>query len=640
MIDLFKKTSLHFRGRIPRGAQNTLALALAHFIAFSLIYWIAFAVRLDFDRAEMTEFAGTIQNTLPILLAVKLTVFYFLGHFHGWWFYATIRDLLSLFVAAVASLILILTFNYMLGDRVGGVPRSVPLIDATLTILFLGGIRASWRVIREELLPMIQQGDYRSAVLVGTDNDTARLAHDMHSIPEFDCRIKGFLSCDGSRTGARLGQIPVLGSLDDIEKIAASRGISEVFVLAGSLPGSKMRDLMDRCRKIELPLSVIPQAPSRVQGQKTIPLRPIDINDLLQREPIQLDTQVINELVRGKRVMVTGAGGSIGSEICRQVIRFEPETLVLLGRGENRIFFLERELKQLGHPTKLIPRIADVVNEKRVSSIMDEQRPEVVFHAAAHKHVPLMEQNVTEAVRNNILGTKNVADLCDEFDVKTFVLVSTDKAVHPTSIMGTSKHMAERYVNAISKGSSTRFVVTRFGNVLGSAGSVVPIFQKQIANGGPITVTDMKMTRYFMTIPEASQLVLQAAAMGQGGEIFVLDMGEPVKIVDLAKDLIRLAGLPEDAIEINESGIRPGEKLYEELYFDGEENVSTAHPKLRAARHRTYSLEFVREQIAELASMLDEPNSVLRRKLKEFVPEYVPDFTADAPQRPSKERAK
>jgi FlaA1/EpsC-like NDP-sugar epimerase len=624
MADLSKTIPCFVRRRFARGAKNAYLLAFAHTLAFAVIYLLAFAARYDLVEIPASQLV-VFQRTLPFLLIIKLVIFYLFGHFHGWWFYATIRDLLSLLLATFASLLLILVFNYMLSGHLGHVPRSVPLIDAVLTIIVLGGIRASWRICREELLPVLKHENYRSAILVGTDDETARLAHDMHSSLEFKCRIRGFLTVDGDRTGARLGHIPVLGTLDDLEKVAISRGIDEFFVLAGTLPGAKIRNIMEHCARIKAPLSVIPHAHSRLQGLKTIPLRPLDINDLLQRDSIDLDTQVINELVRGKRIMVTGAGGSIGSEICRQLIRFEPETLTLLGRGENRIFFLEQELKQLEPPTKLVSRIADVVNENRIRLIMKEQKPEVVFHAAAHKHVPLMEENVTEAVRNNILGTKNVADLCDEFGVKTFVLISTDKAVHPTSIMGTSKHMAERYVNAISRESSTQYVVTRFGNVLGSAGSVVPIFQKQIAQGGPITLTDKRMTRYFMTIPEASQLVLQAAAMGEGGEIFVLDMGEPVKILDLAKDLIRLAGLPEGGIEIIESGIRPGEKLYEELYFDDEETVPTSHPKLRAAKHRRYLLADIRAQIEELSTLLDEPNGVLRKKLQEFVPEYTPD---------------
>ena len=354
-----------------------------------------------------------------------------------------------------------------------------------------------------------------------------------------------------------------------------------------------------------------------------LPIRDIEINDLLRRDPVVLDTDNISRLIEGRRVMVTGAGGSIGSEICRQILAFRPESLILVGRGENRIFAIERELREARSSTVLQACIGDVTNADRMEQIFKNHRPEVVFHAAAHKHVPLMEANVGEAIRNNVLGTKCVADLADRHGVLSFVLISTDKAVRPTSIMGATKQLAERYVHTLSQGSATQYTVVRFGNVLGSAGSVVPIFQEQIRRGGPITVTDPRMTRFFMTIPEASQLVLQAATM-DAGQIYVLEMGEPVKIVDLAHDLIRLSGLPEHAIEITFTGIRPGEKLYEELYFDDERMLATPHPKLRAAYHRPYALAEVRRAITQLERLLGEPDEQLRRRLREIVPEFKP----------------
>ena len=351
---------------------------------------------------------------------------------------------------------------------------------------------------------------------------------------------------------------------------------------------------------------------------------------------------IIGRLIEGRSVMVTGAGGSIGSEICRQLLRFNPAALLLVGRGENRIFRVERKLHATHQAAVLQSCIADITNEPRMRQIFTRYRPEVVFHAAAHKHVPLMEMNVGEAIHNNVSGTRLIAELAEEFGVKNFVFISTDKAVHPTSVMGVTKQIAERFVHAMSQASSTCFTVVRFGNVLGSDGSVVPIFQEQIRRGGPITVTDPRMTRFFMTIPEASQLVLQAAAMGKGGEIFVLEMGEPVKIVDLARDLVRLSGLPEDSIEIAFTGIRPGEKLYEELYFDDEQTLPTAHPKLRAAHHRPYMLEEVRAKIATLEALIHAPEEEIRRKLCEIVQEYAWQVRnasgADAPNAPETTR--
>jgi FlaA1/EpsC-like NDP-sugar epimerase len=371
-------------------------------------------------------------------------------------------------------------------------------------------------------------------------------------------------------------------------------------------------------------LKIIPPVEDLFDGDHRIPIRDIEINDLLRRDPVQLNTGIIRDLLEGRVVMVTGAGGSIGSEICRQVMNFNPKAMILVGNGENPIFHIERELHAAYPASVFHCRIGSVNDFARMRQIFQEFKPEVIFHAAAHKHVPMMELNVGEAIKNNVLGTKCLVDLADEFGTRNFVFISTDKAVHPSSVMGTTKHISERYVYATSQESATRFTVVRFGNVLGSNGSVVPIFQEQIRSGGPITVTDPRMTRFFMTIPEASQLVLQAAAMGEGGEIFVLEMGESVRIVDLAKDLLRLSGLPEHAIEVTFTGVRPGEKLFEELYFEDEETLATKHPKLRAAYHRPYSLAEVQKAIAELQTLLHESPDKLRKKLMEIVPEYTP----------------
>ena len=376
------------------------------------------------------------------------------------------------------------------------------------------------------------------------------------------------------------------------------------------------------CKESGLELKIIRGIQDRLGGDHRIPIRDIEISDLLRRAPVQLDMNIIGRLIEGRTVMVTGAGGSIGSEICRQLLRFNPRAGARRPRREPH--FQGRAHVALAHPGAVLnPCIADVTNAARMRQIFAKHRPEVVFHAAAHKHVPLMEANVGEAIRNNVLGTKTLADLASEFRVRNFVFISTDKAVHPTSIMGVSKQIAERLVHAMSQASSTCFTVVRFGNVLGSDGSVVPIFQEQIRRGGPITVTDPRMTRFFMTIPEASQLVLQAAAMGEGGEIFVLEMGEAVKIVDLARDLVRLSGLPEDSVEICFTGIRPGEKLYEELYFEDEETLPTAHPKLRAAYHRPFTLEEVRQMVGQLAELIDGPEENIRSKLCEVIEEYA-----------------
>ncbi len=597
-------------------ALRVFLLAIGHLVLFSLVYFSAFQLRFGFDIPYSS--LDIFWCSLPLVVCVKLAVFYVTGHYHGWWRHVTFSDLVALLRASVISLTTLAVLDHFVLPY--QIPRAILLLDFTLAILVLGSLRSSWRLVGE--LGSLRSQEQVAAFLVGADHTAGRLAHAIHSHPESPYQIQGFLAINGESRGTRLGGIPVVGHLSNLMNLALRYRIESVLITAGSMPGAKLRALLDTCTENNLTLKIIPPARDFLCGGDEIPIRDIDINDLLRRDPVSLDTDAINELVRGRRVLVTGAGGSIGSEICRQLIPFEPATLVLLGRGENRIFQIERELRSDVTCVDLVPCIADITCESRMRQVFEHHRPEVVFHAAAHKHVPLMEANPGEAVRNNIGGTKVVADLADEYDSMSFVLVSTDKAVNPTSVMGMSKHLAERYVHAMSQESATRFVVTRFGNVLGSAGSVVPIFQEQIRRGGPITVTDERMTRFFMSIPEASQLVLQAAAMGQGGEIFVLDMGAPVPIVDLARDLIRLSGLPENSIDIVFSGIRPGEKLYEEVYFDAEKTLPTAHPKLRAAYHRPFSLEEVRESTAELRLLSDADNGLIRRRLKELVPEY------------------
>ncbi|HEV3301889.1 MAG TPA: nucleoside-diphosphate sugar epimerase/dehydratase [Planctomycetaceae bacterium] len=615
--------------------QNTLlrigVLGLGHLAVFLLAYWLAFSLRFDFAVPPVS--VGIFWGSVWLVLSLKVCIFYASGHFHGWWRYVTFADLASLLRAAVLSLLFISTANYFLLES--HIPRSVAIMDCVITIVLVGALRASWRLVREQFWPLFQQDDCRPALLVGTDDATGLLAHQIRTHPQSRYRIRGFLDVTGARVGSSLGGISVVGSLEDLPAVAVTRRITDILVIAGSLSGKRLRSLMDACDEAQLTLKIIPGPEDLFDGGREVPIRNIDINDLLRREPIELDNSAIGQLLEGRTVMVTGAGGSIGSEICRQVLRFNPRALILVGRGENRIFSLDRELASLGSSTEVVPFIGDVTDESRMRQIFSRHTPDVVFHAAAHKHVPLMEANPAEAVKNNVGGTRCVADLADEFEVGCFVLISTDKAVYPANIMGATKRLAERYVLALSERSSTRFIVTRFGNVLGSNGSVVPIFQEQIRRGGPITVTDPRMTRYFMTIPEASQLVLQAAAMGTGGEIFVLDMGEPVRIVDLARDLIRLSGLPEHAIEIAYSGIRPGEKLYEKLCMEEEETLPTLHQKVRAAYHRPDSLLSVQRDFAELQSCLEDTDDVIRAKLEELLPEYSPERRVSVETEPS-----
>ena len=606
--------------RRVRSAGKQLCLVLVNLALFAMVYWLAFVLRFDFRIPS--EWMLLLVMTAPFVIGLKLAVFYAIGQQHSWWSHVTFADLVALVRAAVLSLGVVAMIDYFVFPK--QIPRAVLLLDCMMTIVLFGAVWASGRVFVEHVWPTLWQKRFSSALLIGEDRSTGLLAHQINSYAELGYRIRGFLATNGRKPSKRLGQIPVVGDLSDVREIAGVRHIKDVFVVAGSLPGRRMRWLMDVCEESSLRLKIIPPVEDLFGGSRLIPLRDLKIDDLLARSPTELDCDAIGELLQYRRVLVTGAGGSIGSEICRQVLKFKPAELVLLGRGENRIFFVEHELRAQKTPTTLRPVIANITDVDRMRQVFEQYRPDVVLHAAAHKHVPLMEANVGESINNNVLGTKCLADLANEYGVKNLVLISSDKAVNPSSVMGATKHLAERYVQALSCESSTRFGVVRFGNVLGSAGSVVPIFQEQIRRGGPITVTDPEMTRYFMTIPEAAQLVLQAAAMGRGGEIFVLDMGQPVRIADLARDLIRLSGLPPSAIDITYTGIRPGEKLTEELYLDDEHATATAHDKIRLAEPRTNGIDEVARVIKQLEHAMGEPDEVLRAKLSEAIPEYQP----------------
>ncbi len=612
-------------------------LAVLHASVFVLCYWLAFSLRFDFRLPPAA--AGLFWSSLPMVLVLKMGTFYGLKNSRIWWRHVTFTDLVGL-VKAVVLAVLILAAASQLG-LLAKIPRAVLLLDGLLSLTVLGGLRGAWRLNREQFSPFLERQKPRLVFLVGTDQGTCLLAHEIQSHPDLRMRVCGFLCFHGDACrpqGDRMGGIPVLGPIDQVERLAARHRVTEVLVTAGVLPGPLMRDLMERCSAAGLALRIVAAVNERLCGGQEIPVREIEINDLLRREPVELDDGAIEQLIQGRRVLVTGAGGSIGGEICRQLLRYQPTELVLLGRGENRIFVIENELALLGTATRLVPVIGDITDSRRMRQVFEDYRPEIVFHAAAHKHVPLMEANVGEAIKNNVLGTRIVADLAHEYESKHFVLISTDKAVNPTSVMGTTKQLAERYIHALSQRSTTCFVAVRFGNVLGSAGSVVPIFQSQIRRGGPITITDPQMTRYFMTIPEASQLVLQAASMGRGGEIFVLDMGEPVRVLDMARDMIRLSGLPPEAIEITYIGLRPGEKLYEELQADGETMQPTEHPGVLRATNGLTGPEQVFRAVEELAAWNGSLETITRQqfceKLRSWVPSYQPSLAGPAGTRP------
>jgi FlaA1/EpsC-like NDP-sugar epimerase len=464
------------------------------------------------------------------------------------------------------------------------------------------------------------------ALIVGANQAGELIARNLMAASQNPYAIAGFLDDDASLRNATVAGIEVLGSVDQAGVEVRRRRVDDVIVQSGMLRGRRFRQLLAECTAAGATVKVLPAIDELLAGQQDpshVRLRPVEIKDLLRREPVKLDDSAIRALIAGRTVMVTGAGGSIGGELCRQALRYAPRRLLLVERAENALFAIEQELSRLDPRPPFEPLLADVTDSRRMEQIFAEFRPDVVFHAAAHKHVPMMELNPAEAIKNNVLGTRQMAILADGYGVREFVSISTDKAVNPTSVMGCSKLLAERFVQAMSRASQTRFIVVRFGNVLASNGSVVPTFQEQIRRGGPITVTHPGIERYFMTIPEASQLVLQAASQGSGGEIFVLDMGESVKIVDLARDMIVLSGLDPDDIEIVYTGLRPGEKLFEELYFPGERPVATQHPKVFCAMHRPADIDAVDAVLEDLAEVVDASPDAVRTRLRDLVPEYA-----------------
>ena len=619
----------HPKKLVRRMSRKAAALIIAHAVLFALAFFIAFFTRNDFSFTGnwLPAYVATVGG----VIVIKLIVFYSLGLCHVSWRRVSFGDLTALLWAATLAMLIMTTFDglFLSTGRLPGVkriPRSVLLLDWACTIMLVGGTRTLWRSFYEELRPIFSNTPVKPALIIGASQAGELLARNLKAASNSAYHIVGFLDDDVSLHGNRFSGIEVLGPIERAGLEVRRRRVEEVLVQSGTLTGKRFRRLFDECTEAGATVRVIPaidELLGETNGdQSHVRLRPVEIKDLLRREPVRLDDTAVARLVAGRTVMVTGAGGSIGSEICRQVLRYHPRKLLLVERGENALFLVEQEFSRLDPRPPFEPLIADITDEDRIDQIMADHKPDVVFHAAAHKHVPMMEWNPAEAIKNNCLGTRCLARLADRHGVDTFVAISTDKAVHPTSVMGCSKLIAERYVQAFSKESPTKFIVVRFGNVLGSNGSVVPIFQEQIRRGGPITVTHPDIERYFMMIPEASQLVLQAAAMGAGGEIFVLDMGESVKIIDLAQDLVALSGLHEDDIDIVFTGLRPGEKLYEELYFDDERRLPTPHPKVFCAMHRPAELSEIEGILEELREAIDDPPDLVRRRLRKLVPEY------------------
>jgi FlaA1/EpsC-like NDP-sugar epimerase len=634
---------------------------IGHILVFTLSLLLGYLIRSDAvadqpGRYSWMEGLQSFVRVLPFFLGLKLIIFWKLKLFRGGWQYAGIRDVARillacwLFVLITWSAVQLLVRLPMalgrdptgnpLGDYFALIPRGVLVLDFLATVFLVSTVRLAYRIYREELRPISEEG-VRRVLVIGAGDAGETVIREINRMRVERYRVVGLLDDDSSKQNLLIHGVPVLGRTEDIRNVCEENDVQEIIIAMPSASHKELQRVIELCSGTKLKFQSLPGVGELIDGRVTVSqIRPVDINDLLGREAVKLDDEAVARFIEGRVVLVTGAGGSIGSEMCRQLCRYGPARLILLEQAETPLFDIENELRREHPDLDIVPRICDIYDRKRVMAVWSEQRPDVVIHAAAHKHVPLMEHNPCEAIKNNILGTKNVADASVECGTSEFVTISTDKAVNPSSVMGCSKRVGELYTQALNgqPRCKTQFKAVRFGNVLGSAGSVVPTFRRQIAAGGPVTVTHPEMTRYFMTIPEAAQLVLQAAATGQGGQIFLLDMGEPVKIADLARTMITLSGFrPGEDIDIVYSGVRPGEKLFEELKTQGEDIEPTTHPKVMIWAHEAHPMPQVQAAIEELSALqncMDRDRIVTA--LQRIVPEYDP---LNPPKASSKDKA-
>lgn len=637
---------IRFRTAIVVSA-HALLFAFALFAAFLLAYNFRWGSRQG--NHSSAWFYDLYLPLLAIALPLKLLVFYGTRQFHGSWRYVGLRDVFGVISASLIGSFLFLCvyfaleygwyirFGQALIDRWPEQylrQSAVFALDWAATIAFVCAARILVRFYYEELHPR-SGGVVRRVLICGAGNQGEAVLREIlrAGSTQYDC--VGFLDDDAPQLQGRIHDVPIVGRTAQIREMCEHYGVQEVLIALPDAGPRKIRQLVERCEGTGVLFRTMPALTDLIAGRVQVsPIREVSIADLLGRDAVQLDTEQIGRELRDKRIVVTGAGGSIGSEMCRQIAAFTPQRLILVEQAENNLFEIDRELRARWKNLDVCACVADITDRSRVESILRSERPSSVFHAAAHKHVPIMEINPGEAIKNNILGTMTVADACLAVGVSKMVMISTDKAVNPTSIMGCTKRVAEMYVQGLCDRGASHFVTVRFGNVLGSSGSVVPIFRQQIAAGGPVTVTHPDMTRYFMTIPEAAQLVLQAGTMGRGGEIYMLHMGEPVRILDLARDMITLSGLrPGVDIEIVFSGKRPGEKLYEELANEGENLGPTSHPKIGIWKHRPEHRETVLAAIERLLAMAESGDlKQIQSQLKTVVPEYNPN--GDVPPKP------
>lgn len=582
-------------------------LVLIDAVLINLAYLLALYYRFSFDIPKVYTY--NYQRSIFIITGIYLICFFIFGMYKSLWIYAGTDEFLVAIGSCIIGCLAALAFSSISGLKL---PLSVEILSGIFITVLTCGFRISFRIYRRILIVVgkAEKSNAKRVMVIGAGSAGALIIKEMKNSKERKYNVIAAIDDSRYKIGTTIHGVKVVGDRNKIQQVAIEKAIDIIMVAIPSLDNADKKQILDICKETSCKIKIVPSVFELIKGKQLLGnVRDVDVEDLLGREPIKLDTEGISDYLENKTVLVTGGGGSIGSELCRQITKFNPKQLIILDIYENNAYDLQNELKYKYPNLNLRVVIASVRDRKRLENIFKEFRPEVVFHAAAHKHVPLMEDNPSEAVKNNVFGTLNLSECADKFGVKRFVMISTDKAVNPTNIMGATKRMCEMIVQAMDKISETEFVAVRFGNVLGSNGSVIPLFKKQIANGGPITLTHREITRFFMTIPEAAQLVLQAGAYANGGEIFVLDMGKPVKIYDLACDLIRLSGYePEKDIKIEVTGLRPGEKLYEELLMSEEGLGKTRHDKIFVGRPMVEDMEQLKLKLGELRFLLEREN--------------------------------
>lgn len=598
--------------------------ALLHDIFVAIVAWVA-AYLFRFNFSIPPEYIQQMTQTLLWVIPLQAGVFVLFSLYRGVWRFASVADLKRILFAVVSAAVLVAAMLFMLKVS-SAIPRSVLILDPILLILMMGGSRFAYRAWKEHQLYGMTLKQGTPVIVLGAGEAAIALVKDLARSAQW--RVVGLLDDDGTMLGREIFGVKVKGAIQKIGDVSKRLGVEHVIVAMPSAHHQKRRQAIDLANQLGLEVLTVPAIDDLMSGKVSVSqIRKVDVEDLLGRDAVKLDNSGLQKLIHGQAVLVSGSGGSIGSELCRQIVKFNPIILVCLDISEFSLYQLEQELSAQQLSTKLVYVTCDVKNKIRIDNLLAQYKPSVVFHAAAYKHVPMMENgNVWEALSNNVIGTHTLAQACKDAGVGKFVLISTDKAVNPTNVMGASKRLAEMVCQGLQDEAGTRFVIVRFGNVLGSSGSVIPKFREQIAKGGPVTITHPEITRYFMSIPEAAQLVMQAGLMGKGGEIFVLDMGEPVRIANLAADMIRLSGLQADEIKIEYVGLRPGEKLYEELLADDEHTMPTPHEKLRIAQARKADIAWVKRLLNWIEGSHSTNESHVKAELAVWVEEYSPQI--------------